>query len=77
MSVIVGKCPHGVILSAAVEGKTTRAFLESMAAAYALERVEETAVSLGGQCAPCRARYEANMQLLNTPAGTGSAPSAA
>lgn len=62
MSVIIGRCQHGKIVSAAVEDMSSEESLTDMAASYTLERVPSA--SLGGQCDPCRERYLANMQLL-------------
>lgn len=64
MSVIIGRCRHGVIVAAAKEELTSRAELESMAASYKLERVEDI-IPLGGTCGPCLAQYNANLELLN------------
>ena len=65
MSVIVGKCEHGIIICSAKEEYAERAELEGMAAAYLLERQESA--SLGGNCEICHRRYLANIRLLDTP----------
>jgi len=65
MAVIIGRCEHGIIVSAAIEASSTPESLEDMACSYTLERVE--IVNLGGPCEPCHDRYVANMKLLGLP----------
>jgi hypothetical protein len=50
---IVGKCPHGIVVAAAIEELTSHDELETMAAAYKLERVDMAA--LDGLCPICTA----------------------
>jgi hypothetical protein len=63
--VIIGRCEHGKIVSAAIDGGVSRETLEDMACSYTLERADEA--TFDGECSPCRTRYVANMKLLGFP----------
>lgn len=58
---IVGICPHGVVVAGINEEFAAEEDLRQLALSYTLEKREEA--TMGGGCEPCAAKYEANCKV--------------
>jgi hypothetical protein len=65
MTIIIGRCEHGLVVAAAVEGRVSQGFLDKMTGSYSLERQHEPVTMQ--HCLPCAERVDRNHKLLATP----------
>lgn len=62
MSVITGRCQHGVLIVAVMESAANEEELREVASTYDIERADEARFE--GECIPCSERYLRNCQIL-------------
>ena len=60
--IIVGRCEHGLVVAAAVEGRVSPDFLIQMSTSYSLERQPEPVTM--EHCARCAERVQSNLKLI-------------
>lgn len=65
MTIIIGRCEHGLVVAAAVKGRVSQDFLDRMAGSYSLEHQHDSVTIK--RCIPCAERVDRNRKLLATP----------